>query len=145
MVEINLFYDKKMIIVRIFDKNFIGFFELKVEYFLNLYIEKEIVEKLLDNFIGSFLLEELVKGKKDIVFISFDYICFVFLYIIILIILCRICLVNKIVRIWILVVIGFYCFFIWEELISKYGKVIVENEEIVMYIFIDDFLMVKIG
>ncbi|EBA5302160.1 DUF2088 domain-containing protein, partial [Salmonella enterica] len=48
-------------------------------------------------------------------------------------------------RIRILVATGFHRPSTREELISKYGKAIVENEEIVMHISTDDSSMVKIG
>lgn len=90
---------------------------------------------MLDNFIGSFFLEELVMGKKNIVIISFDYIWFVFLYIIMLILFWCLCLVVLEVWICIFVVIGFYWFLMYVELVVKYGEEIVVNEEIVMYKF----------
>lgn len=145
MVEINLPYDKKMITARIPDKNFIGLLESKAEHFSNPYTEKETVEKSLDNPIGSLPLEELAKGKKDIVLISSDHTRPVPSHIITPIILCRIRSVNKTARIRILVATGFHRPSTREELISKYGKEIVENEEIVMHISTDDSSMVKIG
>ncbi|EIR3947728.1 nickel-dependent lactate racemase [Enterococcus faecalis] len=145
MVEINLPYDKKMITARIPDKNFIGLLESKAEHFSNPYTEKETVEKSLDNPIGSLSLEELAKGKKDIVLISSDHTRPVPSHIITPIILRRIRSVNKTARIRILVATGFHRPSTREELISKYGKEIVENEEIVMHISTDDSSMVKIG
>lgn len=145
MVEINLPYDKKMITARIPDKNFIGLLESKAEHFSNPYTEKETVEKSLDNPIGSLPLEELAKGKKDIVLISSDHTRPVPSHIITPIILRRIRSVNKTARIRILVTTGFHRPSTREELISKYGKEIVENEEIVMHISTDDSSMVKIG
>ena len=145
MVEINLPYDKKMITARIPDKNFIGLLESKAEHFSNPYTEKETVEKSLDNPIGSLPLEELAKGKKDIVLISSDHTRTVPSHIITPIILRRIRSVNKTARIRILVATGFHRPSTREELISKYGKEIVENEEIVMHISTDDSSMVKIG
>ncbi len=145
MVEINLPYDKKMITARIPDKNFIGLLESKAEHFSNPYTEKETVEKSLDNPIGSLPLEELAKGKKDIVLISSDHTRPVPSHIITPIILRRIRSVNKTARIRILVATGFHRPSRREELISKYGKEIVENEEIVMHISTDDSSMVKIG
>lgn len=145
MVEINLPYDKKMITARIPDKNFIGLLESKAEHFSNPYIEKETVEKSLDNPIGSLPLEELAKDKKDIVLISSDHTRPVPSHIITPIILRRIRSVNKTARIRILVATGFHRPSTREELISKYGKEIVENEEIVMHISTDDSSMVKIG
>ena len=145
MVEINLPYDKKMITARIPDKNFIGLLESKAEHFSNPYTEKETVEKSLDKPIGSLPLEELAKGKKDIVLISSDHTRPVPSHIITPIILRRIRSVNKTARIRILVATGFHRPSTREELISKYGKEIVENEEIVMHISTDDSSMVKIG
>ncbi|UER68267.1 nickel-dependent lactate racemase [Enterococcus faecalis] len=145
MVEINLPYDKKMITARIPDKNFIGLLESKAEHFSNPYTEKETVEKSLDNPIGSLPLEELAKGKTDIVLISSDHTRPIPSHIITPIILRRIRLVNKTARIRILVATGFHRPSTREELISKYGKEIVENEEIVMHISTDDSSMVKIG
>ncbi|MGH1789077.1 nickel-dependent lactate racemase [Enterococcus faecalis] len=145
MVEINLPYDKKMITARIPDKNFIGLLESKAEHFSNPYTEKETVEKSLDNPIGSLPLEELAKGKNDIVLISSDHTRPVPSHIITPIILRRIRSVNKTARIRILVATGFHRPSTREELISKYGKEIVENEEIVMHISTDDSSMVKIG
>ena len=145
MVEINLPYDKKMITARIPDKNFIGLLESKAEHFSNPYTEKETVEKSLDNPIGSLPLEELAKDKKDIVLISSDHTRPVPSHIITPIILRRIRSVNKTARIRILVATGFHRPYTREELISKYGKEIVENEEIVMHISTDDSSMVKIG
>ncbi|WP_270294712.1 nickel-dependent lactate racemase [Enterococcus faecalis] len=145
MVEINLPYDKKMITARIPDKNFIGLLESKAEHFSNPYTEKETVEKSLDNPIGTLPLEELAKGKKDIVLISSDHTRPVPSHIITPIILRRIRSVNKTARIRILVATGFHRPSTREELISKYGKEIVENEEIVMHISTDDSSMVKIG
>ena len=145
MVEINLPYDKKMITARIPDKNFIGLLESKAEHFSNPYTEKETVEKSLDNPIGSLPLEELAKGKKDIVLISSDHTRPVPSHIITPIILRRIRSVNKTARIRILVATGFHRPSTREELINKYGKEIVENEEIVMHISTDDSSMVKIG
>lgn len=145
MVEINLPYDKKIITARIPDKNFIGLLESKAEHFSNPYTEKETVEKSLDNPIGSLPLEELAKGKTDIVLISSDHTRPVPSHIITPIILRRIRSVNKTARIRILVATGFHRPSTREELISKYGKEIVENEEIVMHISTDDSSMVKIG
>lgn len=145
MVEISLPYDKKMITARIPDKNFIGLLESKAEHFSNPYTEKETVEKSLDNPIGSLPLEELAKGKKDIALISSDHTRPVPSHIITPIILRRIRSVNKTARIRILVATGFHRPSTREELISKYGKAIVENEEIVMHISTDDSSMVKIG
>lgn len=99
----------------------------------------------MNNFIGFNFLEELVKGKKNVVIIISDYIRFVLSRIIMLIILRRIRNVNLEIDVKIIVVIGFYRLSIREELIYKMGEEIVDNEDIVMYIFIDDKFMCKVG
>ena len=73
MVEIKLPYDKKSITAVIPDKNFAGLLESKAENYHNPLSEQETVEKSMDNPIGSQTLEELAKGKKDIVLISSDH------------------------------------------------------------------------
>lgn len=145
MVQIDLPYDKRNITANIPDKNFAGLLESKAESFQNLLSEKETVEKSMDNPIGSPSLEELAKGKKNIVLISSDHTRPVPSHIITPIILRRIRSVAPDARIRILVATGFHRPSTKEELINKYGSEIVENEEIVMHFSTDDDSMVKIG
>ena len=70
--------------------------------------EKELVEQSLDNPIGSKSLEELAKGKKDIVIISSDHTRPVPSKIITPILLRRIRSVSPDARIRILVATGFH-------------------------------------
>ena len=107
--------------------------------------EKELVEQSLDNPIGSKSLEELAKGKKDIVIISSDHTRPVPSKIITPILLRRIRSVSSDARIRILVATGFHRPSTHEELVDKYGEEIVANEEIVMHISTDDASMKKIG
>ncbi len=145
MVQIDLPYDKRNITANIPDKNFAGLLESKAESFQNPLSEKENVEKSMDNPIGSPSLEELAKGKKNIVLISSDHTRPVPSHIITPIILRRIRSVAPDARIRILVATGFHRPSTKEELINKYGSEIVENEEIVMHFSTDDDSMVKIG
>lgn len=145
LVEIKLPYDKKLIVAKIPDKNFAGILESKAESFKNPLSEKETVEKSMDIPIGSQSLENLAKGKKDIVLISSDHTRPVPSHIITPIILRRIRLVAPDARIRILVATGFHRPSTREELINKYGQEIVEHEEIVMHVSTDDSSMVKIG
>lgn len=145
MVKIKLPYDKKQIIANIPDKNFAGLLESKAENFHNPLSESETVEQSMNNPIGSKTLEELAKGKKDIVLISSDHTRPVPSHIITPIILRRIRSVNPDARIRILVATGFHRPSTHEELVSKYGQEIVDNEEIVMHISTKDEDMVKIG
>ncbi|MHC5565199.1 nickel-dependent lactate racemase [Pediococcus acidilactici] len=145
MVQIKLPYDKRMITADIPSENLAGILESKAESFQNTMTEAETVEKSLDNPIGSSSLEELAKDKKNVVLISSDHTRPVPSHIITPIILKRIRSVAPDARIRILVATGFHRPSTKEELINKYGKEIVENEEIVMHVSTDDDSMVKIG
>lgn len=107
--------------------------------------EAETVEKSLDNPIDSPKLEELAKGKKNIVIISSDHTRPVPSHIITPILLSRIRSVAPDARIRILVATGFHRPSTHEELVNKYGEEIVANEEIVMHVSTDDSSVVKIG
>ena len=63
-------YDKKRISVEIPDQNFVGSLVSRVESYEPGKSPRELVEASLDNPIGSPKLEELVRGKKNIVIIS---------------------------------------------------------------------------
>ncbi|WP_244833545.1 nickel-dependent lactate racemase [Clostridium sp. BJN0001] len=145
MKEFKLPYDSKTIDLKLNDENFAGLLESKQGTYKCIENENDIVEKSLDNPIGSPSLEELAKGKKDIVLISSDHTRPVPSKIITPILLRRIRSVSPNARIRILVATGFHRPSTKEELISKYGKEIVENEEIVMHFSKDDAAMKKIG
>jgi lactate racemase len=66
-------YDKKRIPVEIDDRSFAGALVSKVESYKPGLSQQELVEASLDYTIGSPKLEELVKGKKNIVIISSDH------------------------------------------------------------------------
>lgn len=145
MPTFSLPYDHGTIEATIPDANFAGLLESQAENFHNPLSEAETVEHSLDNPIGSPSLEELARGKKDIVLISSDHTRPVPSHIITPIILRRIRSVNPEARVRILVATGFHRPSTREELINKYGQEIVDNEEIVMHVSTDDSSMVKIG
>ena len=145
MPTITLPYDRRTIEASIPEANFAGLIQSGAEDFRNPLGEAETVERSLDNPIGSPSLEELAKGKKDIVLISSDHTRPVPSRIITPIILRRIRSAAPDARIRILVATGFHRPSTREELIDKYGEEIVANEEIVMHVSTDDSAMVKIG
>ena len=145
MFEMEVPYDKRKMRISMADENFAGMLVGRQSDYVSEKSEKEIVEKSLDHVIGSQNLEELAKGKKDIVIISSDHTRPVPSKIITPILLRRIRSVSPDARIRILVATGFHRPSTKEELISKYGEEIVENEEIVMHISTDDSAMKKIG
>ena len=138
-------YDSKTVTLKLNDNNFAGLLESKQSTYNCKESENDIVEKSLDNPIGSLSLEELAKGKKDIVIISSDHTRPVPSKIITPILLRRIRSVSPNARIRILVATGFHRPSTREELIAKYGEDIVNNEEIVMHKSKDDSSMKKIG
>lgn len=107
--------------------------------------QHELVEASLDNTIGSPKLEELVKGKKNIVIISSDHTRPVPSKIITPILLRRIRSAQPDANIKILVATGFHRPSTRQELIDKYGQEIVDHEQIVMHVSTDDAAMLKIG
>ena len=66
-------YDKKKVPIEIDDQNFVGSLVSRVESYNPGKSPQDLVEASLDRPIGSLKLEELVKGKKNIVIISSDH------------------------------------------------------------------------
>ncbi|OTO65466.1 MULTISPECIES: nickel-dependent lactate racemase [unclassified Enterococcus] len=145
MIELALPYDNKTIIAKIEDDRFAGSLVSQAATYRAEYSEEELVERSLDFPIASPKLEELAKGKKNIVIISSDHTRPVPSKIITPILLRRIRSVAPDARIRILVATGFHRPSTKEELISKYGKDIVAHEEIVMHYSERDEDMVTLG
>ncbi len=145
MIKINVPYDHTSMEVCLDEKNFAGKLLGQQTHYVPEKAQEEIVEDSLDNPIGSEKLEDLVRGKKDIVLISSDHTRPVPSKIITPILLRRIRSANPHARIRILVATGFHRPSTREELIAKYGQEIVDNEEIVMHVSTDDASMEKIG
>lgn len=145
MTKIKLPYNKKFLEVEIEDKNLVAILESKAESYRTELTEAEIVEKALDNPIGSPKLEELVDGKKNMVIISSDHTRPVPSKIIMPILLKRIRKVNPNIDIKILIATGFHRATTKEELINKFGEEIVKNETIIIHDSRDDSTLVKIG
>jgi len=138
-------YDKKQIPVEIDDQNFVGSLVSKVESYHPGKSQNELVEASLDKPIGSPKLEDLAKGKKNIVIISSDHTRPVPSKIITPILLRRIRAAQPDANIKILVATVFHRPSTRQELVDKYGEEIVEHEQIVMHVSTDDAAMVKVG
>jgi lactate racemase len=138
-------YDKKKVSVEIADQNFVGSLVSRVESYDAGKSPQELVEASLDQPIGSPKLEELVKGKKNIVIISSDHTRPVPSKIITPILLRRIRSAQADANIKILVATGFHRPSTQEELVDKYGQEIVDHEQIVMHVSTDDSAMKKVG
>jgi len=138
-------YHTTRISVDIGDHNLVGSLVSKVESYQPSLSPPELVEASLDHPIGSPKLEELAKGKKNIVIISSDHTRPVPSKIITPILLRRIRAAQPDANIKILVATGFHRPSTRQELIDKYGQEIVDHEQIVMHVSTDDAAMVKIG
>lgn len=145
MVSIKLPYDKTTLEANLPDRNLAGKLVSQAATYQTTCSENEIVEDSLNHPIGSVPLEELARGKKDIVLISSDHTRPVPSHIITPILLRRLRQAAPGARIRILVATGFHRPSTHEELVNKYGQKIVDEEEIVMHISTDDAAMVKIG
>jgi lactate racemase len=145
MAKIKILYHKSKMEINVDDKNLIGILQSKAEEFKTDLSQEEIVEKALDNPIGSLTLEELVKNKKDMVIITSDHTRPVPSKIIMPIMLRRIRKVNPGIDITILVATGFHRATTKEELVNKLGQEIVENEKIIIHDSRDEKMLVKVG
>jgi len=142
---INIPYHKQMLKVEIDDKNLVGILESKAEEYRTEGTQEELVEMALDNPIGSERLEELVKGKNNMVIISSDHTRPVPSKVTMPIMLRRIRKVNPDIDITILIATGFHRATTHEELVNKFGAEIVEKENIIVHDAFDDSAMVKLG
>ena len=138
-------YDRAKVPVEIDDQNLMAPLVSKVECYKSDKSQPELVEQALDNVIASPKLENLVRGKKNIVVISSDHTRPVPSKIITPILLRRIRSAEPAADIKILVATGFHRPSTHEELVDKYGQEIVDHEQIVMHVSTDDAAMKKVG
>ncbi|MBQ9479675.1 MAG: nickel-dependent lactate racemase, partial [Selenomonadaceae bacterium] len=129
-------YHKTRMAIEIPDKNLVG--TLVAHHAEVNGTEQEIVERAMDNPIGSPSLEELVKGKRRMVIISSDHTRPVPSRVTMPIILRRIREANPDIDITILIATGFHRPTTHEELVERYGEEIVEREHIVIHRSHDD-------
>lgn len=144
-MKFQLPYHKTKVSVEIDDRHLTGSLVSKVEDYAGAGTPEELVEASLDTPIGSARLEELVRGKKNIVIISSDHTRPVPSKIITPILLRRIRSSQPDANIKILVAAGFHRPSSRAELIDKYGQEIVDREQIVMHVSTDDASMAHIG
>ncbi|MEW9096244.1 MAG: nickel-dependent lactate racemase [Clostridiaceae bacterium] len=144
-MEIKIPYWKKHLSVNIPDKNLVAILESKADSYIVEKSQQEIINEALDNPIESPSLEDLVKGKNNMVIITSDHTRPVPSKVTLPILLKRIRAANPDIKIKILIATGFHRPTTKEELIDKFGEEIVKNEELVMHISTDKDSMVKMG
>ncbi|MFT8871896.1 MAG: nickel-dependent lactate racemase [Sporolactobacillus sp.] len=145
MARFSLPYDRGSIEATIAEHNFAGALVSEAEHYHTDRSQEAIVEASLEAPIGSPSLEDLARGKTNIVIISSDHTRPVPSHIITPILLRRLRTAAPDATIKILVATGFHRPSTHEELIAKYGEDIVAHETIVMHVSTDDDAMVHIG
>jgi nickel-dependent lactate racemase len=145
MTKIKIPYSKKFLDIEIPDNNLAAILESKAHDYKANGTQQEIVNRALDNPIGSATLEELVKGKKNMVIITSDHTRPVPSKVTMPILLERIRKVNPDVDIKILIATGFHRPTTKEEMINKLGQEIVDNEVIINHFSEDDSTLVRVG
>lgn len=145
MAKIKIPYHKQILQIEVDDKNLAGVLESKAGEYKTSKTQEELVEEALDNPIGSEKLEELVKGKKNMVIITSDHTRPVPSKVTMPILLRRIRKVNPHIEISILIATGFHRATTHEELVNKFGEEIVNKERIIVHNAFDESSMVKLG
>ena len=138
-------YYKGIMEIELPEKNLKGVLISKAADYKTNLREKEIVERALDNPIGSKSLEELVKDKKNMVIITSDHTRPVPSKITIPILLTRIRRVNPNIDIKILIAAGLHRPTTKEEMVEKFGETLVKNENIICHKAKDKDNLLKIG
>lgn len=144
-MQLQIPYSKGKMEIRIPDKNFHGLLESHHGEDKQEGSQTEIVEKALDNVIGSPKLEELVQGKKRMVIITSDHTRPVPSRITMPILLRRIRESNPEIDITILIATGFHRAMSHDELVDRFGTEIVAKEKIVNHDSRDDAAMADLG
>ncbi|WP_026478937.1 nickel-dependent lactate racemase [Alkaliphilus transvaalensis] len=145
MATIKIPYGRTLITAELPDENLIGVLESKAHHFKSQLTQEEIVNKALDQPIASERLEDLVKGKKNMVIITSDHTRPVPSKVTMPIMLRRIRAVNPTIDIKILLATGYHRPTTKEEMIDKFGLEIVQQEEIINHISQDQESLVKVG
>lgn len=144
-MKLRIPYNKIQMNIEIPDANFQGVLESHPDGCSMPGTEQEIVERALDNPIGSPSLEEMAKGKKNVVIISSDHTRPVPSHVTMPILLRRLREANPEIDITILIATGFHRATTHEELVQKYGEKIVNEEKIVVHDSQDDAAMADLG
>ncbi len=145
MASFEVPYYKGTMKINIPDENFAGILKSKSEDYNPSLSEEKIVERALDNPIGSLKIQELVKHKNNMVIITSDHTRPVPSKITLPILLKRIRSVNPEIKVKILIATGFHRPTTHEEMIDKFGTDIVNNEDIICHSAEDKDSLVNLG
>lgn len=145
MANVKIPYSNKFLEVEIPEHNLAAILESKAHDFHGEGSQEEIVSRALDHPIGSPSLEELVRGKKNMVIITSDHTRPVPSRVTMPILLKRIRSVNPDIDIKILIATGFHRPDTMEEMIDKFGRGITDHEVIINHLSEDENSVVPVG
>lgn len=145
MFEMDVPYDRKRLRVRLPERNVAGVLAGRQGDYEPDAEQEGLIERALDGPYGTPRLDELCRGKRDIVIISSDHTRPVPSRVTMPILLRRVHAAAPEARVRILVATGMHRASTHEELVDKYGERIVAEEEIVMHVATDDAAMVEVG
>ncbi len=144
-MKVRLPYHKTFLDVNIPDENFLGILTSKSDEYKQSLPQDEIVRNALSNPIGSPTLEELAKGKKEVLIITSDHTRPVPSKITMPILLDTIRRTNPNIDIKIMIATGFHRPTTKEEMINKFGEEIVKNETIINHMAFDNDQLEYVG
>lgn len=145
MFEMDVPYDRKQLRVRLPERNVAGVLAGRQGDYEPDAEQEGLIERALDGPYGTPRLDELCRGKRDIVIISSDHTRPVPSRVTMPILLRRVHAAAPEARVRILVATGMHRASTHEELVDKYGERIVAEEEIVMHVATDDAAMDEVG
>lgn len=133
MEEILFPYGKQKLSYKFKDDELIGLLESSIESYIPELSEEELVKNAIENPVGSVRLSELARGKRKIVIIASDHTRPVPGKIIMPAMLSEIRSTNPNADITILIATGCHRVTTKQELVSKFGEDIVNNEKIYIH------------
>ncbi len=145
MFEMDVPYDRKRLRVRLPERNVAGVLADRQGDYEPDAEQEGLIERALDGPYGTPRLDELCRGKRDIVIISSDHTRPVPSRVTMPILLRRVHAAAPEAHVRILVATGMHRASTHEELVDKYGERIVAEEEIVKHVATDDAAMVEVG
>ena len=138
-------YGKEFLEYNFENENFLGTLTSSLHGYKSELVGVELIKKAMANPIGSPTLAELARGKKKIVLIASDHTRPVPSKVIVPPMLEEIRSVNPDADITILIATGCHRLTTRDELVSKFGEKIVDNEKIEVHISTNDEDMVHLG
>ena len=145
MKEVSFHYGKGKITHSFSEEELIAVLESSINSFSPEFSERELIEQAMQNPVGTVRLNELAKGKKNIVIIASDHTRPVPSKLIIPPMLKEIREGNPNAEISILIATGCHRGTTKDELVSKFGNEIVKNEKIYIHDCDDNENLVNIG